>query len=242
MYHELAQILREKNKITVLTGAGISTASGIPDFRSQGGLYDTHLNVEAILSETYFRANPESFWKYYKNIFLLSSLPNFQPNLGHLFLKHLEDIGKEVVIITQNVDDLHRKAGSSTVFEVHGTLSKAHCPLCQRSYNLEHLLQSEIPRCEEDEAILKPDVVLFEGIVKHMEQAYAHVSESEVFMALGTSLQVYPVKELPNAIRGANHIYKVLINKEPTVMDEVFDFVFHEDITAVFEQVKAGIQ
>lgn len=241
MYEKLANILREKNKITVLTGAGISTASGIPDFRSQGGLYDSHLNVEAILSETYFRSEPERFWKYFKEIFLLSSVSDFKPNIGHYFLKHLEDLGKEVVIITQNVDDLHRQAGSSTVLEVHGTLSRASCPQCQRNYGLAYILKDEVPRCADDDAILKPDVVLFEGRVKHLEQAYAHVSEAEIFMALGTSLQVYPVKELPNLIRNDHHIFKVLINKEPTVMDDAFDLVIHEDITSVFEKVKEMI-
>ncbi|CAM4179776.1 NAD-dependent protein deacylase [Paenibacillus alkaliterrae] len=241
VYEQLAQVLTKVKKITVLTGAGISTASGLPDFRSRGGLYDNDLNLESILSESYFNMNPKLFWKYFKDIFRFDAIGQYEPNPGHQFLKELENMGKEVTIITQNVDGLHRKAGSTNVLEVHGALDTAKCPKCRQNYGMEHLLKEEIPRCEKDGYILKTDVVLFEGRVKHMEEAYTSTCETDAFLALGTSLNVFPVKELPSYIRNASHIAKVIINKEPTMSDGMFDIVIHEDIVLVFNQVKPYI-
>lgn len=237
MIEQLAQVLNEANKITVLTGAGLSTASGIPDFRSRGGLYDNNLNVESILSESYYNTNPKMFWKYFKEIFRFNAFQQYEPNPGHYFLKKLECIGKNVTIITQNVDGLHRKAGSTNVLEAHGTLDKAKCPKCRQEYRMEYLLKKEIPKCEKDGLILKPDVVLFEGKVRHMEDAYKATCETEVFMVLGSSLNVYPIKVLPSYIRNSSNITKIIINKEPTLLDEMFDFVIHEDIVNVFGRI-----
>jgi len=243
LFNELAQLLKSKNRITVLTGAGISTASGLPDFRSQEGIYiaNNNLNVENILSETFFKSTPEQFWDYFKDIFQISSMQDLEPNLGHLFLKELEDMGKEVIIITQNVDGLHHKAGSQRVLEVHGSLGKAVCPKCKEEYGLEYLQDHIIPRCNRDGLILKPDIVLYEGKVKHMEDAYSATCNAELFLALGTSLQVYPVKELPRYIQKASNILKVIINKEKTSMDHLFNYVIHDDIAMTFQKIKEFI-
>ncbi|CAM3392057.1 NAD-dependent protein deacylase [Marinicrinis lubricantis] len=238
---KLTEALKEAGKVAVLTGAGMSTASGIPDFRSRGGLYDRELNVEAILSESYFHSKPKLFWKYFKEIFGFQQIREVEPNAGHLFLAELEAMGKTVTIITQNVDGLHRKAGSSRVLEVHGSLDQARCPKCHEEYGLKDLLAEEIPRCRKHDVILKPDVVLFEGRVKHMEEAVDAICGCELFIVLGTSLTVYPVKELPNYIRHDRGITKAIINKEPTMMDELFDIVVHEEIVPVLNRVKQTI-
>lgn len=236
---QLAKAISEAKRIAVLTGAGISTASGIPDFRSKGGLYDnTELPVERILSESYYYSQPKQFWTYFKQIFHFNAMGGYKPNLGHLWLKELEDAAKEITVITQNVDGLHRRAGSSNVFEVHGTLTNAFCPKCRREYDYNDLLREEVPRCEADGFILKSDVVLFEGRVKHMEEAYEAACAADLFLVLGSSLTVYPLKELPNYVSRQRGIRTAIINRDATDMDSLFDYVIHDDIVAVFEQMK----
>jgi len=237
---QLAEAINKAKTIAVLTGAGISTASGIPDFRSKGGLYDnSELQVERILSESYYHSNPKQFWAYFKQIFHFNAMGGYEPNLGHTWLKELEDSGKQVTIITQNVDGLHRRAGSSHVLEVHGTLDLAYCPKCQREYEYDELLRDEIPRCEKDHFILKSDVVLFEGRVKHMEEALEAACSADVFLVLGSSLTVYPLKELPYYVNRTSGITKAIINRDPTDMDDLFDYVIQDDITSVFTTVKS---
>lgn len=239
-FEQLAKAFDKASHITVLTGAGISTASGIPDFRSRGGLYDGRLSVEAILSETYFHQKPKMFWTYFKEIFGFHALGQYEPNGGHLFLRELELEGKEVTIVTQNVDGLHRKAGSSRVLEAHGTIHTAYCPKCGAAYGLEHLLSEEVPRCGKDGFILKPDVVLFEGRVKHIEEAVAASEDAELFLVLGSSLKVYPVKELPRYARRSEGATLAIVNLEPTDMDGLFDIVIHGDIVNTFNQLRAS--
>jgi len=235
----LAETIHKADKIAVMTGAGISTASGIPDFRSKGGIYDNkELQVERILSESYYYAQPKSFWTYFKQIFHFNAMGGYEPNLGHIWLKELEDAGKQVTVITQNVDGLHRKAGSSAVLEVHGTLTSAFCPKCRREYDYPYLLREEVPRCEKDGFILKSDVVLFEGRVKHMEEAYAAACSSDLFLVLGSSLTVYPLKELPRYASGESGIATAIVNRDATDMDHLFQYVIHDDIVAVFEEMK----
>lgn len=236
---QLASAFDKANRIAVLTGAGISTASGIPDFRSRGGLYDGRLSVEAILSESYFHQKPKAFWTYFKDIFGFHSLDQYEPNSGHRFLRELELEGKEVTVITQNVDGLHRKSGSKHVLEAHGTVDSAHCPKCGSAYGHEHLLGEEVPRCRKDGFILKPDVVLFEGRVKHIEEAFAASEEAELFLVLGSSLKVYPVNELPRYARRSRSATLAIVNREPTDMDSLFDIVIHGDIVDTFDQIRA---
>lgn len=239
-YDAIAAKIVEAKRITVLTGAGISTASGIPDFRSRGGLYDNDLPMERLLSRSYFNANPRKFWAYFKSTFDLDNLSIRRPNEGHLFIKELETSGKEVTVLTQNVDGLHRLAGSTSVLELHGTLHIAICPRCKKKYDMTDLLNVEIPKCALDGVILKPDVVLFEEAVLHMEEAYAAVCEAEMFIVMGSSLEVYPVNTLPSYTRNAKNITTVLINREPTKLDRLFQYVLNNDINEGIHRIKSS--
>jgi len=235
---KLAQELRHANEIAILTGAGISTASGISDFRSADGIYSQHANVEYLLSEEYYYREPTAFWRGFKDIFFMNNIHLFEPNIGHLLLRKLEEQGKKVTIITQNIDGLHRKAKSSSILEVHGSIYEAHCPKCKRSYDLAYILSEEIPRCQQDQFILKPDVVLFGGAVKHLEAAYEAVSTCDLFLTLGSSLQVYPVKDLPFYATQNKRARTAIINYEKTAMDHLFDYVIHADIVQAFQQIE----
>lgn len=217
-------------RITVLTGAGISTASGIPDFRSRGGLYDNGLPMEHILSRSYFNTNPREFWQYFRSTFELDKISSRLPNKGHLFLKELEDMGKEVTILTQNVDGLHRLAGNTHVIELHGSIFNAICSSCKKRYEMTDVLHENMPLCSTDGAVLKPGVVLFEEGVLHMGDAYAAVCETDLFIVMGSSLEVYPVNTLPSYTVNAKNITTILINREPTRMDSLFQYVWNGDI------------
>ncbi|MCU6707951.1 NAD-dependent protein deacylase [Paenibacillus sp. J5C_2022] len=241
MLEPMVQWIQSSRNITVLSGAGISTASGLPDFRSRGGIYDNHLNVEAILSESYFYSKPKQFWVYFKEIFQFEQLEQYKPNPGHHFVRLLEDMGKSVTVVTQNIDGLHQQAGSSHVLEVHGTLNFACCPKCKRQYDRKHLMQEAIPRCTEDGFILKPEVVLFGGSVKHMEASFAAAYDADLFIAMGTSLQVSPVNGLPGYAARNRNSKMALINREPTSMDSLFDLVIHADIVDTVEQLQSRL-
>jgi NAD-dependent deacetylase len=235
---EFTQWIIDAKTITVLTGAGMSTESGIPDFRSENGIYAQEENVEHYVSEYYFKTHPVDFWHKFKRIFSLKLMGNFAPNQGHLFLKQLEDMGKKVTILTQNIDGLHGKAGSSRVIEIHGTLQTATCPKCQTKYDLAFINSHDVPRCEQRtengkicNEILKPDVVLFGGLVKRLDEALDAALESDLFIAMGTSLEVTPVNQIPFYVSTESpRTYKVIINKTPTRMDHLFDLVIHEGI------------
>lgn len=236
-YCDVAVALARAKKIMVLTGAGISTASGIPDFRSRSGLYNLDIEIESVLSERYFNDHPETFWRKFKSIFQIDKVRDFEPNYGHLFLRHLESDGKDTVIFTQNIDGLHKKAGSSKVFELHGSYETAHCIECKQKYTLLHLLNNEIPRCLRDNAILKPDVVLFGGPVKHLQAAYETASSIDLFLTIGSSLSVYPAREIPTYVANAKEIVKILINMDKTNLDPLFDYVFHRNINATLHEI-----
>jgi len=237
-YEELAKIIKEAKVITILSGAGLSTESGIPDFRSSQGVYTQFDNVEYLISETYFRNQPEKFWQSFKEIFKVKLADNYQPNIGHTFLVELENMGKQVHVLTQNVDGLHKKAGSKHVYELHGTIHTATCPKCRKKYDLTAINQEEIPRCSEDQQILKPDVVLFGGAVQYIEEAFDLAAEADVFMVLGSSLTVYPVSAIPESLQHVKRVAKVIINKDKTYADSFCDFVFHEPIGEVVRQMK----
>lgn len=147
-YQELANEIKEAQNIVVLTGAGISTASGIPDFRSsQGAFWLTNSDRIKMMSSDFRDRNPKKFWPAFKGIFDVKINNKFDPNYGHLFLKELEDMGKNVTIITQNVDGLHQDAGSSLVYEMHGTMKQAVCPKCNSKYDLKYCVENEVPQC-----------------------------------------------------------------------------------------------
>jgi NAD-dependent deacetylase len=245
---ELAQIIKNAKHITIFTGAGMSTESGIPDFRSDNGIYSQEENVENYISEYYFEKNPKDFWSKFKRIFSLKLMGNFEPNKGHLFLKELEDMDKHVTILTQNIDGLHHKAGNSDIIELHGTLQTATCPKCKTKYDLKFINAHEIPRCnhaikkgEVCNFILKPDVVLFGGMVQHFDEALNKAYKSDLFIAMGTSLEVYPVNQIPVYLDQAPHIKKAIINKSPTKKDHLFDIVIHEGIGDAVTKIKQYI-
>lgn len=246
---KFAQWIMDAKKITVLTGAGMSTESGIPDFRSENGIYAQEENVEHYISEYYFNNHPVDFWHQFKRIFSLKLMGNFAPNQGHLFLKRLEDMGKKVVILTQNIDGLHEKAGSTNVIELHGTLQTATCPKCQTKYDLAFINSHDVPRCvrtlengETCNEILKPDVVLFGGMVSRFEEALQAADGSDLLIAMGTSLEVAPVNLIPAYVAAeAPHIRKVLVNKTPTKMNDLFDIVLHAGIGETVAKVQQYI-
>jgi len=227
----LAEHIANASTIVVLTGAGMSTESGIPDFRSESGLYTHESNVEYYLSEDYFHKEPVDFWIRFKRMFSLKMMGNFEPNKGHLFLRDLENLGKQVVILTQNIDGLHQKAGSKNVIELHGTLQTATCQKCETKYDLQYLNVHDVPCCTECGDILKPDVVLFGGIVPKLDEAFDWAADSDLLIAMGTSLEVTPVNQIPlYAGIESPKVIKAIINKSSTRMDYIFDLVIHEAI------------
>ncbi|WP_199426218.1 NAD-dependent protein deacylase [Thermaerobacillus caldiproteolyticus] len=235
---ELAQIIKNAKNITIFTGAGMSTESGIPDFRGDNGIYSQEEDVENYISEYYFNRNPKDFWAKFKRIFSLKLMGNFEPNKGHLFLKELEDMGKNITVLTQNIDGLHHKAGNSNIIELHGTLQTATCPKCQTKYDLKFINEHDVPRCNKTNKkgevcnfILKPDVVLFGGMVQKFDEALNKAYNSDLFIAMGTSLEVSPVNQIPVYLSyQAPKIKKAMINKTPTKMDHLFDIVIYEGI------------
>jgi len=242
---KLAQYIKEAKTITVFTGAGMSTESGIPDFRSATGIWEEDGKREYYISKSYYQGYPKDFWIKFKDIFSLKMMGRFQPNSGHLFLKELEEMGKNVHILTQNIDGLHEKAGSTDILNLHGTLQTATCPKCKRSYNLTYVNDAIVPRCKKSNAkgkicdfILKPDVVLYGDAVNGYEQALEKAYDADLFLTLGSSLKVYPVNQLPMMLSRAPGIKKVIINKESTRMDRYFDMTIHQSIGETIKAVK----
>ncbi|GIM48109.1 NAD-dependent protein deacetylase [Collibacillus ludicampi] len=244
-FQQLAEWIEHAKKIVVLTGAGISTESGIPDFRSQDGRWTKYQSMEQVISRDFFKRDPERFWSAFKEIFQLKLMGNFSPNFGHLFFAELEKGGKDVTILTQNVDGLHQSAGSTRVYELHGTLRTSYCPKCQSQYQLQDINQQDVPRCQKRidneticHTILKPSVVLFGDMVRHMELAAEEVACADLFVVAGSSLQVSPVNYLPRIAQMNHRTKSVLINKEKTEMDELFDLVIHRPIGDTLREVK----
>ncbi|CQR46034.1 NAD-dependent protein deacetylase [Paraliobacillus sp. PM-2] len=236
---ELAVMMKNSNRITFLTGAGVSTASGIPDFRSTNGLWTEDKSREYYMSRQYFMKNPEDFWHKYKEIFRVKILKNYQPNKVHLFLKALEDQGKDITIITQNVDGLHGHAGNQHVLEYHGNLNTATCPMCQTTYELDYLLHSYVPLCNQNGCgdVLKPDIVLFGDPITLHEQAVYAIRQSDLVVVLGTSLMVTPFSLLPYTAAEMK-IPIALINRDATPMDGLFNWIIHDDLLNTMEKIK----
>lgn len=237
----LAGWLAEARHIAVLTGAGMSTESGIPDFRSYQGRYTQHASLAEVLSIDYFQHNPTNFWQAFKEIFELKLVGNKQPNAGHRFLAWLETQGKTVSVLTQNIDGLHQCAGSREVVEVHGTLQRAVCPACGRMHDLAHVLASPLPRCLSCCTPLKPDVVLYGEAVSQFEAALLKVLDADVLLVLGSSLEVGPINLLP--LEAHQHgIDCALINLDPTRLDRCFDLVFRAPIGQTAQALQARLE
>lgn len=246
---QLAKEIEKATHIVFLTGAGMSTSSGIPDFRSTVGFWTEGVSREQFISRSYFHYKPKDFWSKYKDIFQLKLMGNYFPNEGHLFLRELEEMGKKVTILTQNVDNLHTKAGSGQVIELHGTIHSATCPKCQTQYSLEYINKEDIPRCEKPNKkrvkcgfILKPDVVLFGDLVKGFKEAEQAISESTLFVVMGSSLKVKPVSDLPHYSRYKYKNKLAIINLEKTDQDDLFDIVIHSEIVNTLRKIKEAMK
>lgn len=239
---KLTELIRHSNNIVFFGGAGISTASGIPDFRSSNGLYSKKLNrnftPEQAVSHTFFVRYPEEFYDFYKKNLIY---PEARPNACHAALAKLEQMGKLRAVVTQNIDGLHQAAGSKKVFELHGSVHRNFCTGCHKFYAADFILASEgIPVCEVCGKTVKPDVVLYEeGLDEQvLSGAIRAISEAEVLIIGGTSLVVYPAAGLINYFRGESI---VLINKSETSADAKADLVINDDIAGVMEKVMKGL-
>ena len=211
MIEELNKIINESDNIVFFGGAGVSTESGIPDFRSQDGLYNMKYDYppETILSHSFFLSHKKEFYKFYFDKLVNTDI---KPNYTHIFLKELEDKGKLKGIITQNIDGLHEMAGSKKVYNLHGTIYKNHCMLCNKEYSLDEIIGQEIPTCICGGTI-KPDVVLYEEPLDNdvFEEAEKLISSCKTLIIGGTSLTVFPAAYLINYFDGDNLI---IINRD----------------------------
>ena len=230
----LEQWIKESDNVVFFGGAGVSTESGIPDFRSVDGLYNQQYDYppETIISHSFYRKNPEEFYRFYKNKMLFSDA---QPNAAHKALAKLEQQGKVRAVITQNIDGLHQAAGSKEVLELHGSVHRNYCTRCGKFFGLSDILgMNGVPRCECG-GIIKPDVVLYkEGLDQEtLQKAVRYIQNAEILIIGGTSLTVYPAAGLIDYYRGKK---RVLINKTATPMDERADLVISAPIGEVFER------
>lgn len=226
------QIVEQSNNIVFFGGAGVSTESNIPDFRSVDGLYNQKYKYppETILSHTFFIHRTEDFFDFYRDKMLA---PWAKPNVTHLTLARLEQQGKLKAIVTQNIDGLHEMAGSKNIFNLHGTVYRNYCMKCGKFYPVEYIQNSTgIPRCSCG-GIVKPDVVLYEEGLDDdvVEGAINAIAKADVLIVGGTSLTVYPAAGLINYFKG-KHL--VLINKQLTTFDEKATLVLHESLGEVF--------
>ena len=239
----LTDILRNSRKIVFFGGAGVSTASGIPDFRSADGLwnqkYKRTLSPEEMVSRSFFERDPEDFFAFYKEKLVY---PEAKPNACHLALAKLEKMGKLRAIVTQNIDGLHQMAGSHHVFELHGSVLRNFCTRCHAAYDVNFILESEgVPRCPKCGSIVKPDVVLYEEMLDEdvIDGAVRAISGADTLIIGGTSLIVYPAAGFVRYFRG-NKL--VVINKSETQADGYADLVIHEDIAAVMDEAVKALE
>ncbi|MCI8309643.1 MAG: NAD-dependent protein deacylase [Clostridia bacterium] len=235
----LIKMIDSSDNIVFFGGAGVSTESGIPDFRSKDGLYNQKYKYppEKILSHTFFMENPEEFFEFYK--LKMNSL-KYEPNITHIKFSKLEEKGKLRAIITQNIDGLHQKAGSKNVLELHGSIYKNYCMNCKRVHDAEYIFNVKgIPRCQRIRCngIVKPDVVLYEESLdgEVVSKAVDAIAQADLLIVAGTSLTVYPASGLINYFRGKN---LVLINKDETELDSRADLVINQSLGDVFSELE----
>lgn len=231
----LKEIIAENDNIVFFGGAGVSTESGIPDFRSVDGLYNQKYKYppEQIISHTYFKHYPEEFFEFYKDKMIFKDA---EPNAAHIRLAELEKEGKLRAVITQNIDGLHQKAGSKEVLELHGSIHRNYCERCHKFYDLDYIVNSEgVPKCSCG-GIVKPDVVLYEEGLDNtiLNKAVKYIHNAEVLIIGGTSLVVYPAAGLIDYFKGK---YLVVINKSPTSRDAHADLLIQDSIGKVFSNV-----
>lgn len=232
---EFVKIVEKSENIVFFGGAGVSTESGIPDFRSEEGIYKAWTEYgrpsEEIICRPFFDRKPEIFFDYYRKNLLY---PEAKPNEAHYALARLERQGKVKAIVTQNIDGLHQMAGSKNVIELHGSVLRNYCMKCGASHTMEYVRQAMgVPLCENCGGIVKPDIVLYQEEVKSdvLDRAIKAIKEAETLIVGGTSLVVYPAAGLVERFQGKNLI---LINKSQTQYDERADLVIHDSIGEVF--------
>ena len=233
---ELQKIISESSNIVFFGGAGVSTESGIPDFRSVDGLYHQQWDYppEVILSHSFFMKNPEEFYRFYRAKMLCEA----KPNPAHKKLAALEGTGKLKAVITQNIDNLHQLAGSKKVLELHGSVYRNHCMKCGAFYDVEYIKSTRgVPRCPKCGGIIKPDVVLYEeALDSHViQESVRAISQAEVMIIGGTSLSVYPAATLIDYFRGS---HLVVINRDSTPRDSMAELVISQSIGEVFAQIQ----
>ena len=234
---KLQSVIDNTDNIVFFGGAGVSTESGIPDFRSVDGLYNQKYDYppEEILSHTFFMNKCEEVYRYYKDKMLELDI---QPNAAHKKLAELERAGKLRAVVTQNIDGLHQKAGSKVVYELHGTVHKNHCMTCGKFFDAAYVKSSQgVPRCDKCGGTIKPDVVLYEEGLddRTVRGAVNAIAKAEVLIVAGTSLTVYPAAGLIHYFNGST---LVLINRDPTPFDNHADLIFHDKVGEILSQIK----
>ena len=237
MYEELQHIISTSRRIVFFGGAGVSTESGIPDFRSVDGLYNQKyaFSPETILSATFFRRCTEEFYRFYRD----KMLPlEAEPNAAHRFLAELERSGRLTAVITQNIDGLHQKAGSKNVLELHGSIHRNRCLKCAKFFPPEYIRDSQgVPKCDCG-GVIKPEVVLYEeGLDDDVLSASVHhIRQADTMIIAGTSLTVYPAAGLVHYFKG-KHL--ILINRDATPMDDAATLILHDSVGKVFSAMTA---
>ena len=235
---ELQRLIDNSNRIVFFGGAGVSTESGIPDFRSVDGLYNQKYDYppEEILSHTFFERNTEEFYRFYRDKMLCLDK---KPNKAHLKLAELEKAGKLSAVVTQNIDGLHQAAGSKRVYELHGSVLRNYCRRCRKFYTAEYIKESAgVPKCECG-GVIKPDVVLYEEGLDDsvVSGALNAIMQADLLIIAGTSLTVYPAAGFIRFFRGDKI---VLINRDSTPFDSQADLVFHDKVGELLDQIKVN--
>ncbi len=235
----LQKWINESSRIVFFGGAGVSTESGVPDFRSVDGLYNQKYDYppEEILSHTFYRRKPEEFYRFYRDKMIYTDA---LPNKAHLKLAELEEKGKLTAVVTQNIDGLHQAAGSKKVYELHGSVLRNYCENCGKFFDINYIIESDgVPKCDKCNGPIKPDVVLYEeGLDSNtMNGALNAISNADMLIIGGTSLNVYPAAGLIDYYRG-NRL--VLINMSKTPMDYKADLVIYDKIGKVLSQIEVG--
>lgn len=234
-YEILKEMINDVSSIVVFTGAGISTPSGIPDFRSADGIYNqitkSEYKPEDIISHSFFYSHTKEFYDFYRSKMIYQSA---KPNLAHLYFSKLENEGKNITIVTQNIDGLHQEAGSKRVYELHGSIQRNYCEKCSKFFDLDYIVnyKGSIPKCDKCGGIIKPDVVLYDEPLNDdiVNRSILAIMSCEMLIVIGTSLNVYPAAGFLRYFRGR---YLVCINKEKTPLDNNMDLVIHDDIIEV---------
>ncbi|MCQ4022478.1 NAD-dependent protein deacylase [Ruminococcus sp. zg-924] len=235
--NRLQEIIGSCRSLVFFGGAGVSTESGIPDFRSADGLYNQKYRFppETILSHTFFTRHTEEFYEFYRDKMLCLSA---RPNKAHLFLAELEKSGKLGAVVTQNIDGLHQLAGCKRVYELHGSVHRNYCQKCGKSFDAEFILNSSgVPKCTDCGGIIKPDVVLYEEPLddRTVIASVNAIANADVLIVAGTSLTVYPAAGLTRYFNGKS---LVLINKSATQLDSKADLVIYESVGETLSQIK----